>query len=278
MSKINVKNELVYDIQKPTSFSFSITSAINDYQKVDQEYIFVSPQCTYKISEVGHLGNRLIRLQATEGQFNICYHATVELYSKAENPPQIDEINYPDLPDEVLLYLNPSRYCESDLLSRFAVQTFGELAKGYSRVSAICEWIHTQLEYQPGSSNNSTSACDVLLQRTGVCRDYAHLAITLCRALDIPARYVSGYAVGLDPPDFHGLFEVFLGDRWYLFDATKMAPTTGIVRIATGRDAADAPFASFVGAATLQSIMVSAHELKGDIPAQSFIDQELVPH
>jgi transglutaminase-like putative cysteine protease len=137
---------------------------------------------------------------------------------------------------------------------------FGNIEPGFSRVTAICDWINNNLDYQAGSSGESTSACDVLIQRVGVCRDYAHLAIALCRALCIPARYISGYAVALQPPDFHGFFEAYLGSRWYLFDATRMAPVEGFVRIGTGRDAADASFATIIGEATLTSMAVWAEQ------------------
>ena len=120
------------------------------------------------------------------------------------------------------------------------------------------------------------SACDVLVQRAGVCRDFAHVALTLCRALSIPARYVSGYAVGLAPPDFHGFFEAYLGTRWYLFDATRMAPCDGLVRIGTGRDAADAAFATIIGAATLKGMTVSAQELTDEIAAQPKADEPAI--
>jgi transglutaminase-like putative cysteine protease len=161
---------------------------------------------------------------------------------------------------KVLPYLNPSRYCESDRLTHFALRMFGNDEPGFSRVTAICDWINNNLDYQPGSTGESTSACDILIQRVGVCRDYAHLAIALCRALCIPARYISGYAVALQPPDFHGFFEAYLGSRWYLFDATRMAPVEGFVRIGTGRDAADASFATIIGEATLTYMTVWAEQ------------------
>ena len=125
-------------------------------------------------------------------------------------------------------------------------------------------------------SDACSSACDVLVQRAGVCRDFAHVALTLCRALSIPARYVSGYAVGLNPPDFHGFFEAYLGTRWYLFDATRMAPRDGLVRIGTGRDAADAAFATVIGAATLKDMTVSAQELTDEIAAQPTGDEPAI--
>jgi transglutaminase-like putative cysteine protease len=198
----------------------------------------------------------------------LSYQASVTLNPEVDSPPQIPEAEHPELPEEVLPYLNPSRYCESDRLGDFAMAEFGRLDRGYLRVDAIRDWTHEHLRYQSGSTNTSTTACDVLIQRTGVCRDYAHLAIALCRALCIPARYVSGYAVALEPPDFHGFFEAFLGDRWYLFDATRLAPVEGLVRIGTGRDAADVPFATLIGAAILKKKSVTAQELTDEIPQQ----------
>ena len=129
---------------------------------------------------------------------------------------------------------------------------------GYSRVDQICNWVNANIDYVAGSTDASSSACDVLIQRAGVCRDFAHVSIALCRALGIPARYVSGYAVGLEPPDFHGFFEVYLDDRWYLFDATRMAPVSGLVRIGIGHDASDTSFANIVGQATMKFIKVEA--------------------
>ena len=139
-----------------------------------------------------------------------------------------------------------------------AWKEFGELSNGYYRVQAICDWVNQRIDYVEGSTNTSSSACDVLIQRTGVCRDFAHVSIALCRALGIPARYVSGYAADLQPPDFHGFFEAYLSDNWYLFDATRMASVSRLVRIGMGRDAADASFANVVGQARLDSIWVSA--------------------
>jgi len=163
-----------------------------------------------------------------------------------------------------LAYLNPSRYCESDKLFRFAGEEFGHLLPGYSRVTAICNWTFEHLTYTPGSTGPTTTACDVLLQRTGVCRDYAHVAISLCRAMGVPARYVSGYAVNLQPPDFHGFFEAYLDGRWYLFDATRLAPVGGFVRIGTGRDAADVAFATIRGDAQSTALEVWAEETQAD--------------
>lgn len=276
MSVIKVSSELAYQVNAPTDFLFNVAVAQTSHQSIRSESIAVVPEVPYELCQMGGEQNRVLRLRVDKGPFTLAYQAVVNLTPELDNPPTIDEASYAELPSEVLPYLNPSRYCESDRLVRFAQQEFGNLEHGFSRVAAMCNWIHQFLDYVAGTTDARTSACDVLIQRTGVCRDYAHLAITLCRALCIPARYVSGYAVGLEPPDFHGFFEAYLGDNWYLFDATRMAPTHGLVRIGTGRDAADASFATIIGAAVLQKMTVTAQELTDEIPVQSSEDEPAV--
>ncbi len=139
---------------------------------------------------------------------------------------------------------------------RLTQYEFGDLKPGYSRVTAVCNWIHDNVTYLSLSTDPNTSAYDTATQRVGVCRDFAHLGIAFCRALNIPARFVSAYAYGLQPPDFHACFEAYLGDRWYLFDPTRLAPQTGIVRIGTGRDAADVSFATFFGGVQMEQMHV----------------------
>jgi transglutaminase-like putative cysteine protease len=268
MSLIAVSSELAYQVNAPTDFLFNVAAAQTNHQSVRSEKISLTPEVPYEVSHIGDEHNRVLRLRVDQGPFTLAYQAEINLTPEIDNPPAIEEARYAELPSEVLPYLNPSRYCESDRLVRFAQQEFGNLDPGFSRVTAVCNWIHQFRDYVAGTTDARTSACDVLVQRTGVCRDYAHLAIGLCRALCIPARYVSGYAVGLEPPDFHGFFEAYLGNHWYLFDATQMAPTNGLVRIGTGRDAADASFAIIIGAAVFQHMKVTAQELTDDIPDQ----------
>jgi transglutaminase-like putative cysteine protease len=145
----------------------------------------------------------------------------------------------------------PSRYCQADRLQRFAHRTFDDAPTGYQRVAAICNWIHDNVDYVSGSSDELTSAYDTVTQRAGVCRDFAHLGIAITRAMGIPARYVSAYAWRLSPPDFHAVFEAFLtgpsGPGWYMFDPTRMAAPEGIVRIGIGRDAAEVAFCTQFG-------------------------------
>ncbi|WP_377155102.1 transglutaminase family protein [Roseateles sp. UC29_93] len=151
---------------------------------------------------------------------------------------------------ELLSYLAPSRYCESDRLIPWAEAEFGHLPSGYARAAAIAAWVQRHIAYSSYGSTTQTTALDTLTDRVGVCRDQAHVMIALCRALSLPARYVTGTDYGADPtkaPDFHAYVEVYLGRRWYTFDASGTGIPMGFVRIGTGRDAADVPFATLYG-------------------------------
>lgn len=274
MPIIYVDSQLDYEVTIPTSFVFSIAATQTDHQIILNESLLLTNGVNYAWCQVGTESNRSIRMQVQPGTFSLQYHARVELNPKLGSAPSLDALYYQVIPPDILPYLNPSRYCESDRLGLFASKTFGNAPMGYERVNSICDWVYRHIDYVSGSTDASSSACDVLIQRAGVCRDFAHVAISLCRALGIPARYVSGYAALLQPPDFHGFFEAYLDGRWYLFDATRLAPVSGFVRIGTGRDAADASFATIVGAATLQYKMVSAVEEQSNqpgIPANSAV-------
>jgi transglutaminase-like putative cysteine protease len=162
-----------------------------------------------------------------------------------------------DLEASTVPYLYPSRYCQSDQLGRLARGLFGAIANPHERVVAITDWIHDNVDYVRGLTTWNTSAYDTVTQRVGVCRDFSHLGIALCRALNIPARYFAGYAYELQPPDFHACFECFIGGSWVVFDATRLAHLNGLVRVGTGRDAADASVASIFGNVTCTSMQVS---------------------
>lgn len=258
MHSINIESELNYQINSPTSFVFNIAPAFTPHQQTFDEQLIVSPNTDVEWCSLNKYGVRGIRLNAAPGDLSVRYSARVQLSPEIDQAAQLQEVNHQVIPTEVLPFLSPSRYCESDRLGRFAWKEFGQLSGGYSRVEAICNWVNNQIDYVEGSTDVSSSACDVLIQRAGVCRDFAHAGISLCRALGIPARYVAGYAAGLQPPDFHGFFEVFLNQNWYMFDATRMAPVSDFVRVGIGRDAADTSFANIVGQATFQSMRVSA--------------------
>jgi transglutaminase-like putative cysteine protease len=196
--------------------------------------------------------NRYVRVTAPPGAFVVEYEAVIRLAPVLHDPSFVHEMTMKELPLSVFPHLYPSRYCQSDRLERFARSTFGDLEPGYARVNGICNWIHDYVSYEGGVSDAMTSAFDTVTQRAGVCRDFAHLAIALCRTLGIPARYVSAYAFRLDPPDFHAVFEAWLagpsGGGWYVFDPTRLADPAGLVRIGIGRDAAEVAFCSPYGA------------------------------
>jgi transglutaminase-like putative cysteine protease len=251
MSKIDVRADLKYEVRLATVFVFQIVAGRTEHQSVIWEQLEIDPQQTVEACRVGLDGNHMHRIVVQPCELRISYQANVLLAPEINRPTSVGESNISEMPPEVLTYLNPSRYCQSDLLARFSFEEFGQSQRGFSRVQAICDWVFKHLDYTPGSTNSWTTAADVLLQRIGVCRDYAHLAITLCRGVGIPARYVAGYAVGLQPPDFHGFMEAFLGGQWYLFDPTRLAPISGLVRIGVGRDAADVSFATLTGDALL---------------------------
>ncbi|NND97509.1 MAG: transglutaminase family protein [Pirellulaceae bacterium] len=266
MSTILVGCELGYEVRQPTVFLLQIVAARTAHQDVTHEQLQITPKRDLQQYQIGLEGNSLHRMVAQPCELTISYRATVELSPITLPTTNVGESDASDMPPEVLTYLNPSRYCESELLARFAFEEFGQLEKGFGRVQAICDWVHSHLDYTPGSTTLTTTAADVLLQRTGVCRDYAHLAITLCRSNGIPARYVAGYAVDLEPPDFHGFMEAFLDGQWYLFDPTQLAPTNKLIRIGVGRDAADVAFATFTGDAISTEKGVWANEVKDDPP------------
>lgn len=251
MSQIQIGSSLTYNVTKRTIFLLKIAAGSTPHQQISDEQLTFDPIVDVEACQVGIEGNRLHRIVVEPCQLRINYQATATLQPETEPVAEVGESPAAQIPADVLTYMNPSRYCESDLLARFAFEEFGQLSPGFNRVKSICDWVYEHLDYTPGSTNATTTATDVLLQRTGVCRDYTHLAISLCRGIGIPARYVAGYAVNLQPPDFHGFMEAFLDGHWYLFDPTRLASTLGLVRVGVGRDAADVAFATLTGAATL---------------------------
>ncbi|MGL5194523.1 MAG: transglutaminase-like domain-containing protein [Chroococcales cyanobacterium] len=239
---------LNYNVESLSTFVFNIRVVETACQKILTEQLIIDPDIRIDEYVTPIVENRYFRVNVPGGtNLNVFYQATVEMTHFYGDANTIFEVAPADLPVETFHYLYPSRYCESDRLSNLALSEFGDLTTGYSRVTAICNWIYEKVIYEYGTSNPHTSAFDTATERIGVCRDFAHLAIAFCRALNIPARCVAGYAYGLQPPDFHACFEAYLGGRWYLFDATRLAPQNGIIRIGTGRDASDVAFATIFG-------------------------------
>ncbi len=238
---------LDYEVTHPAHFLFHIETAFHDSNQIVEERLTITPSMKVRTFCDERNGNRFVRLDAPKGILSVNYHASIELVG-ASIPLHLEEAAVTSVPDSVLHYLMPSRYCESDVMSRVAQQLFGHLSPGLSRVRAVESWIHESILYLPGFSNSTTTAQEVFVQRAGVCRDFAHLGITLCRALNIPARLVVGYVHFDEPPqDFHAVFEAWLDNQWVLFDGTKMAPIDRLIRVGTGRDAKDVAFATIFG-------------------------------
>jgi transglutaminase-like putative cysteine protease len=255
---------LEYEVRSPTHFLFNLEAAFHAGHQLVQERLTITPNMKVRNFCDERCGNRFIRLDAPKGVLTVNYRARVHLVA-APVPLYLDETPVTAVPDEILRYLLPSRYCESDTMSRAAQQLFGQLPHGMARVRAIERWIRASIAYLPGFSNSSTTAQDVFVQRAGVCRDFAHLGITLCRALNIPARLVVGYVYFDEPPqDFHAVFEAWLDDRWVLFDPTGMAPVDRLVRVGTGRDAKDVAFATIFG--DVQMLRKELTVDQGDMP------------
>lgn len=213
-------------------------------------------------------GNRCHRLTAPVGRLHLRNSFVIE-HSGEPETADWDAIQHllEDLPSETLCFLLASRYCEVELLSDIAWQLFGHFAPGWSRVQAICDWVHENVRYDGDSTHPTKTACDVYKDRGGVCRDFQHLAITFCRALNIPARYVSGYLteVGITsdgrPMDFHAWFEAYLGGKWHTFDARHNRPRTGRVAMAHGRDAVDVALTTSFGVIDLVYFEVTAEAI-----------------
>ncbi len=246
---VDIDCRLDYAVEQPAEFLMQLQAAWHPGQQIVRERLQVTGATGEPVFFEDVTGlNRLFRFSADPGSVQVRYEATVTVQTLLRDPSW-PENDLRDIPGPVLHYLLPSRYCESDLLGDMARRTFGRLPRGFGRVEAICDWIQNHIEYLPGSSTATTSARDVLQNRAGVCRDFAHLGITFCRALNIPARFVFGYVEFADPPpDFHALFEAWVGGQWVLFDPTKMAPIEKLVRIGTGVDAKDVAFATLYGA------------------------------
>lgn len=251
-----VRSSLDYEVKSPSVFILNVEAAALRRQRIIGESLNLNPAFPIERFADDEGGSRFIRVNAAPGPLHVAYHGVVEVDMIDRAPESIPEMPVGDLPLHIMPYLYPSRFCQSDLLGRFARREFGEIEPGHSRVTAICNWIHEHVDYVRGSSDAQTSAYDTMVLRAGVCRDFAHLGITFCRALNIPARFASGYAWQLDPPDFHAVFEAYLGGAWYLFDATRQAALQGLVRIGVGRDASDAAFSTIYGDAEFRGMSV----------------------
>jgi transglutaminase-like putative cysteine protease len=238
--KLSIEAELVYAFAKDTQIIAILEASRTSDQIILSELLDIQPAAKI-LSDTTASGDRRIRASLS-GDVTIRYTATVENNLRQLLPPSGIQHLWSDLPSEVLPFLLPSRFCPSDKFMRFAQRQFGGAGDGVAQIMAILEWIHRNVDYVAGVSNAETTAERTFVDRAGVCRDFTHLGITLARALGIPAWAVSAYALQLDPPYFHAIFEVYLENGWWLIDPTRLAPIEGIVRIGSGRDASDIAF------------------------------------
>jgi transglutaminase-like putative cysteine protease len=253
--KLEVGCHLNFKAISPTPMLLMLRPRSGSEQWVSRETYLLEPFVPATEYTDGH-GNLCQRLVAPVGAFSVRTEAWVETSETIAVHPGAPLTAIEFLPDWILEYLLPSRYCQSDQLYDLANQITADYAPGYDQAEAIRAWIQHQIEYKSGTSDASTSALDTAQQRVGVCRDFAHLGIALCRAINLPARMVVGYLHQLEPMDLHAWFEAYLNQRWYTFDPTQAQPRGNRVAIAYGRDAADVALTTQFGSLTLVDMQV----------------------
>jgi transglutaminase-like putative cysteine protease len=261
---------LGYDIQFEIPAAVPMVAMLNVHPSrvhdlIEPDELLTEPKLEVS-NYVDGYGNRCARFVAPQGNLRLSSSALIR---DSGEPDAVNlsarEPSVADLPHEMLCYLLSSRYCEVDRFSNIAFELFGYLEPGWGRVQAICDWVHNKVAFNYQQARPTKTALDVFTERVGVCRDFQHLAITLCRALNIPARYATGYLgdIGVPsrlPMDFSAWFEVYLGDRWWTFDARNNQPRIGRVLMATGRDASDVAITTSFGQANLTHFFVVTDE------------------
>ena len=258
---LRVSCNLSFHIEDSTALIFMLRPYRGVLQWINRETFSIKP-FLHMIESSDSYGNTCQRLVAPPGSLMLYTSAEVRVDDFQDSAPGAWFIEIQHLPHDVLLFLRPSRYCESDRFGELAREISADAAPGYDQVSRIVEWIRQTVQYLPGSSDFPVSASEVQLRGYGVCRDLAHLGIALCRSISIPARIVAGYLYRLEPMDLHAWFEVYVGGHWYAFDPTQTQLTSGRVIIAFGRDAADVPvFHQFGSGAVLNQMKVSVEKL-----------------
>jgi transglutaminase-like putative cysteine protease len=264
---VRVGCSLAYDTPVPTPVLFVLRPRLADKVLVMKEKLTFGIGVPSSEFQDSH-GNNTYRCMLMPGRNEIRHDALVAVSAL----PDSREVQGPimpigQLPAEVLRYTLPSRYCDSDKLLDLAWNNFGQIPNGLQRVQAICDWVHNHIEYRFGSGRPDLSASEVIARRYGVCRDFAHAGISLCRAFNLPARYVTGHLPDIGyvdpgtPMDFHAYFEVYLGQDWLTFDPRYNIPRIGRVKIAHGADAVDGAFATIYGEARLTNFEVWAYQV-----------------
>ena len=264
---------LGYDMHFRTPARVPVVALLNVHPSraqdlVEQDRLRIEPEVEIE-QYTDSFGNICSRFLSPEGGFRL-WNSTLIKDSGEPDAGDVNaaEIPVEELPTDVLQFLLSSRYCEVDLLSNTAVELFGNAPRGWLRVQAVCSWVNQKVTFGYNFARPTKTALDVYTERVGVCRDFQHLAITLCRALNIPARYTTGYLsdIGTPPPyspmDFSAWFEAYLGGRWWTFDARHNHPRIGRILMATGRDAADVAITTSFGSTPLQTFAVTTDEVQ----------------
>lgn len=264
---VRIGCHIVYETSLPTPILLVLRPRMDGNQWVQQETLSFNPYLPSDEFTDAH-GNTTYRSMLQPGQNIIHHDALVAVSSQPDNQgQQAFPVPLNQLPPWILRYTLPSRYCDSDALLNFAWQQFGHIPHGLERIYAICNWVHHNIEYRFGAGRADTSASQVVTQRFGVCRDFAHVAIALCRAFNLPARYVVGHLPDIGhldpgtPMDFHAYFEVYLGQTWCTFDARYNEPRIGRIKVAQGLDAVDGAFSTIYGEARLVWFEVWAYQV-----------------
>ena len=253
-----INAELRYDVPMRSTILLSIHALTTPNQNLHQEVFRVTPGVVWEELSMESGENRYIRLDTGDvTTLEVSYAVMAETRHTMVSHEEIRETPISEIRRSAISYLFPSRYCQSDRLGRLAMKMFGHICNPYQKTVAIADWIFENIDYLGGATDTATSAFDTVTQRAGVCRDFAHLGIAFCRALSIPARYFAGYACHMEPPDFHACFEACIGNRWFIFDPTRRASLNGLIRIGTGRDAADAAVATIFGQMQMTGMSVS---------------------
>ena len=272
---IHVGCEFRYESTWPTPAVMQVLPHPDAPLRIVRENWELTPALTlHSYNDLYH--NACLRMVLPPGKQVLSYDAIIEVSGQADDvDPNAIQHPVEELPDDVLIYTLPSRFCLSDTLSDMAWQLFGTVEPGWARVQAICDWVHSNIRFQYGTSNSLTTAADVCAQGVGVCRDFAHLAVTFCRALNIPARYVFGYLpdIGVPPPDepmdFCAWMEVYLANRWWTFDPRNNQFRIGRVLIGRGRDALDVAMITTYGSPRLEKMTVWADEVPDTATAET---------
>ena len=255
---------LRYSVAEPAAAIAKVHVRRGPGQSIVDEVLELTSGAALEIVPDPASGARLLT-GTVAGEFEIAYRAVVDITPRRAMPGTARQHDWSELDPDTLTYLLPSRFCPSDKFGRFVEREFGHTAPGGERVNAILDWLDAKVDYLHGVSDAETTAERTFVDRAGVCRDFTHLGITLCRVSGIPARAVAAYALALEPADFHAVMEVYVGGGWWLLDPTRLAPIDGLIRIVDGRDAADIAFLTTAGAAVPVAVTVSVAELRAPV-------------